>query len=243
MDRNLILEIAYDGSSFYGSQKQLDKRTVQGEIEKLLKSLFKKDIKTTLSGRTDRGVHAINQYLHFNTISTIDILKIEKFLNRALPKDILINKIYEANIDFNVRLNAIKREYIYKIKKEEDRTPFNCKYYCFKNIDKDLLRKELNKFVGEHDFKYFSTKNPIDKSTIKEIYNISVIEKDECIEVKIVGNSFLRGMIRIIMNTIFSVLDGTKEIDFIEKVLNNFGSSKNKRLASPEGLYFSNVFY
>ena len=127
--KNIKIEFRYDGSRYYGFQRQPDKITVQGEIEKILRIVTKEEINLISAGRTDRGVHANHQVSNFYTSSTIPIEKYKYLLTRALPKDIDILSVEEVDENFNARHNAKMREYIYIISWEKN--PFEARYCKF----------------------------------------------------------------------------------------------------------------
>ena len=127
--RNIRLKYRYDGSLFFGFQRQIDKRTVQGEIEKLLEIVLKEKVNMISSGRTDRGVHALIQVSNFLTSSTIPLDKLQYVLNRSLPQDIDIIEIDEVDMQFNSRFDAGKRGYRYIISWDKD--PFKSRYETY----------------------------------------------------------------------------------------------------------------
>ncbi len=247
MKRCFNLIISYDGSKFHGYQKQPNNPNVQGSIEKVLSNLFNLDVSVAAAGRTDRGVHAIGQSLSFSVDTDIDVKNIIRYLNQNINRYIIVNSIKEKPLDFNARLSASFRTYVYKIKGVKEATPFNRDYFTFiKNYDEVTFNKisfELSKIIGEHDFSYFSVKIPESKPT-KKIVKVSRIYKTEDYwEIELKANSFLRGMVRMIIGTIFSVIDGKLEPDFIDKIMQNKYRSSLKFLAPPNGLYLHNVDY
>ena len=115
MQRYFII-FSYDGTNFKGYQKQIKERTVQGELEKALKEINdNKKVEVHASGRTDAGVHAINQKAHFDLVTKITSDKLKKALNSILPNDIYIKKVEEVDDDFHARFNAKGKEYVYLI--------------------------------------------------------------------------------------------------------------------------------
>ena len=172
-EKNIVLRLEYDGSSFAGYQIQPDKRTVQGILENSLQKLFKKKIKTSCSGRTDKGVHALNQVVNFRVKSFLDLNKIKNFLNKMFPDDVKIKSIRYADENFHSRVSAISRVYKYRISFQE-KNAFNARYFAFcKDLKIESFEKEMKKFVGKHNFKYFSTRIPKGHPEVKEIYDIS----------------------------------------------------------------------
>ena len=169
--------VSYDGSQFKGWQIQDDVRTVQGEIEKALSKISKKDISITASGRTDAGVHAENQVFHFD--SDLDI-PWEKALNALLPTDIHIKNITKVSKNFHARFDAISKSYGYKINVEEYNV-FEKDYVLQYNqsLNLESFKYALEMFVGKHDFTSFNkTPKSVISNQIRTISEINIkIEK------------------------------------------------------------------
>ena len=144
---NLKFEIAYDGSTFFGSQKQANKNTVEDELLKAFKNI-NIDTKIVLSGRTDRDVHATGQVFNsFIPDYWEDLEKLKEILNNKLSRAVKIKKISKVNDNFHARFSAKKRVYRYIISSKQT-TPFNDKFVTYvKNIDEDLLKKSLLGFM------------------------------------------------------------------------------------------------
>ena len=242
--RNIKLKYRYDGSLFYGFQRQIDKRTVQGEIEKLLAILLKENINMTSSGRTDRGVHALIQVSNFFTDSTIPAERLRYALNRGLPQDIDILDVEETDKDFNSRFDAKRRGYRYVISWDKD--PFKSRYetYVPKEIDIKRFKDILKPLVGVHDFDNFRMSDCGSKTSVREIYSIEVIPLEEKrIAVDIMGNSFLKSQIRIIIGTALDIYFNVRPENYIEDMLLHPGKDFVKRVAQPNGLYLAKVDY
>lgn len=242
--RNIKIVYSYDGSMFYGSQRQPDKRTVQGEIENLLNIICKEEVNMITSGRTDRGVHALFQVSNFLTTSKIPLSKLEYVLRRGLPMDIELKAIEEVKKDFNSRFDAQKREYTYVISWEKN--PFRHRYetYINQEIDREKFFNILTPLVGVHNFNNFRLSDCDGKSPIREIYSIEVEKIDEKrVAVKILGNSFLKSQIRIIIGIGLEVYFGKKDKNYIKEMLKNPNKQYIKKVAQPNGLYLSNIIY
>lgn len=242
--RNIKIIYSYDGSMFFGSQRQPDKRTVQGEIEALLKIICKEEINLITSGRTDRGVHALFQVSNFLTTSKIPLPKLEYVLRRGLPMDIELKAIEEVEKDFNSRFDAKEREYTYIMSWEKN--PFRYRYetYINQEIDREKFANILKPLIGVHNFNNFRLSDCDGKSSIREIYSIK-IEKinSKSIAVKILGNSFLKSQIRIIIGTGLEIYFGKREEGYIKEMLENPYKQYIKKVAEPNGLYLSNISY
>lgn len=242
--RNIKIVYRYDGSMFYGFQRQPDKRTVQGEIEKLLDVILKEKIDMVSSGRTDRGVHALVQVSNFYTDSTIPLEKLRYVLGRGLPLDIELMDIEEVEEGFNSRFDAKTRGYSYRLSWEKN--PFKSRYetYVNREIVVERFQKILDPLVGVHDFNNFRMSDCGSKTSIREIYSIEVRRVDEKrVSVEILGSSFLKSQIRIIIGTALNIYFENLPANYIEEMLKNPAKKYLKKVAKPNGLYLSQVNY
>lgn len=242
--RNIKITYRYDGSLFFGFQRQPEKRTVQGEIEKLLNVVLKTEIDMISSGRTDRGVHALIQVSNFYTDSPIPLDKLKYVLTRGLPLDIELFDVEEVEENFNSRFDAKSRGYRYIISWERD--PFKSRYETFvnKKIDKERFLEILKPLVGVHDFNNFRLSDCGSKTSVREIYSIDIIEIDSSrIAVDIMGSSFLKSQIRIIIGTALDIYFGIRKEDYIVEMLENPQKKFIRKVAEPYGLYLSKVNY
>ncbi len=233
--------VTYDGSTFSGFQRQPDLMTVQGEIEKALFYLTKEEITIHSSGRTDKGVHAINQTFHFDTLSKIEPNDFARVLRSYLPDSIYLKSSEKVHATFHSRYDSYSKEYVYKLNLGEY-DPIQREYeWNVNDIDVVLLKKELSSIIGTHDFTSF-TKTKEDKIMTRTIFDINVEEKGDYLYISIIGSGFLRYMVRYIIGTVVEIAKGnTKEtlIDFI----NYKNSSEVKWKAPSSGLYLKEVIY
>lgn len=242
--RNIKITYRYDGSLFFGFQRQPEKRTVQGEIEKLLNVVLKTEIDMISSGRTDRGVHALIQVSNFYTDSPIPLDKLKYVLTRGLPLDIELFDVEEVEENFNSRFDAKSRGYRYIISWERD--PFKSRYETFvnKKIDRERFLEILKPLVGVHDFNNFRLSDCGSKTSVREIYSIDIIEIDSSrIAIDIMGSSFLKSQIRIIIGTALDIYFGIRKEDYIVEMLENPQKKFIRKVAEPYGLYLSKVNY
>ncbi len=239
---NKILKctISYDGSKFYGLQIQPDKKTVIGEIQN---ALLKLNIKTgiTHAGRTDRGVHALNQVISFEVPAFWDIKKLKNILNQILMPEIMFKKI-EIKQNFHPRFDAKKRSYRYILSPHTN--PFIDNYITYypNNINISLLQNALNILKGRHDFEYFAKTGSEVDNYIREIYDAYIFEYKNLHIIKITGNGFLRGQIRIIVDFLLKINENRLSLPDLELQLNK-KALINKHLAKPNGLYLERIWY
>ncbi len=236
------LDISYDGTDFFGYQKQDNIRTTQGELERALKKVFNvSEIDTYSSGRTDRYVHAINQVVHFDIETTMNEIAIKESLNTRLPKDIRCINVDIVNDTFHSRYDAVSKEYHYVISKNYNLFERNYKLYV-KNINIEKLEEIKSIFVGKHDF-YSYTKYKEDQNTIREIYSIEVIEKNDDIIIKFVGNGFMRYQVRYLVGAMISYSINKLPKEYLQELLHNNCKEKRIKVAEPKGLYLYCVYY
>lgn len=235
--------VMYDGTMFHGFQYQNDLRTVQEEIEKVLKIVTKKDTKIYPAGRTDTGVHALGQVFHFDYDVKMEEWQIKNALNSRLPNDIYIKNINIVNDDFHARYHALKKTYQYVINLNEF-NPLNknyCYYYKYK-LDIEKMIKASKLFVGEHDFRTF-TKNHKIENTVRTIYNIEFDVQDKVIKINITGNGFLHNMVRIIVAMLIEVGNNRITEEQLLIALKNKNRKFAPKLAPANGLYLVSVEY
>ena len=234
------LLIEYVGTSFIGWQTQKKGKSIQKTIQNVLSNLLKEKISLHGSGRTDKGVHALGQVINFRTSTLLEIDKINNFLNNILPSDVRLLTAWEEKEDFHARFSAKSRTYVYKMLPTSFRDSFKSRYFGFYDLDLDVFQEQMKKFIGRHNFKYFSTKIPIGCPVEKSVNEISFVSGSS-FNVKIKANSFLRGMIRIMIGTSIAVMKGNLAPNFIESALEDPNISEKKRSVDASGLYFTSV--
>lgn len=241
----ILLLVSYDGSNYYGWQKQKSFVSVQEKLEEALSALYRKEISVRGSSRTDTGVHALMQGAVFETENTIPLEKLPYAVNSFLPMDIVVTKAYEVDESFHPQYSVVDKTYHYKILNAPFRVPTLNKYTEFVHykLDIEAMQKACEYFIGEHDFKAFCAAGSDAKTTVRTIYALSVEKQDNIITISVRGNGFLYNMVRIIAGTLVYVgLDKIKPYD-IEKII----LSRNRALAgktlSPNGLTLMEVNY
>lgn len=244
MSRYALL-VHYDGTDFNGFQIQDGGRTIQHELEHAIKILLKEDARVTASGRTDSGVHALGQVIHFDSDTDMDLRKICISLNGILPGDVSVTNCYRVPGDFHSRFSAVSREYLYLIYNYPLRTPF-MKYRAMwinHDFDADYFREAASYLVGEHDFASFCKTISADKGTVRRIESIDVARENELIRITFRANAFLHNMIRIIVGTIVQMYREQREPRYIEAILGGKGREHGGFTAPPYGLYLKQVDY
>ena len=205
-----LLTITYDGGNYAGWQKQVNEKTIQGELENALKILLKEDVNLVGSGRTDSGVSALCQVAHFDT--SVKIENFSKFvysLNGILEKDIKVLDMKET--DLHARFSAKKKTYLYKMYKSNIDLPLKHKSLRIdENTNVEEMKECLSYLAGEHDFKNFCSSGSEVENTVRKIFNTKFVEDydNNDIKIYITGNGFLYKMVRNIVGLLLEVGKG-----------------------------------
>ena len=235
-----LINMSYDGSKFYGYQIQNNKKTVEGEIEKVLSKILNTNINTIASSRTDRGVHALNQYCHFDYDKKIDVKKLKHSMNSLIDKSIYIKKILVVDDNFHARYNVLEKQYIYKINML-DYDPIN-KDYIFqynKKISKELLDIFINKISGFHNFKSFTSDK--DKNSYERNIKVEYKIQNKTLYLIFSSSGFLRYMIRNIVGLLIDINEGKKKIEDIDLIFKSQNRTSCGKCAVPCGLYLNKI--
>ncbi len=243
--KNIKLKLQYEGTNYAGWQRQNDVNTVQENIETALEKLTGEDIKLIASGRTDKGVHAIEQVANFKTRSPIPGEKYKIAVNAFLPDDISILDSEEVGMRFHSRFDAKGKVYKYKVYNgKRPRALYRNFYYHYPyDIDLEKIIEASKYFLGTHDFKSFMARDCSATNTRRTIDTINVKKIDECIEFEIRGNSFLRYMIRIMVGTLLEIGAGKIEIEDLTGIIEGKKRKYAGITAAAHGLYLEKVFY
>ena len=243
-----FMTFSYDGSNFNGYQKQPGKRTIQDEIENVLKEINGGNIVSIYSsGRTDAGVHALNQKAHFVMDIEISPDRLIKGMNSLLPDDIYVKNINMVDDNFHARFNAIGKEYIYKINMGEY-NPLERNYiyqYC-KKLDIIAMERGLKYLEGTHNFKSFTKCDDEIVDYVRKISETSITRDSKDVNkiiITFVGTGFLRYMVRNMVGLLIEIGEGKRKSEDVMDIL----KLEDRRLAGKTapacGLYLRNVFY
>jgi len=237
-----FIEISYDGAMYGGFQIQSNSQTIQGEVEKVFETFFRTAIPLTGASRTDAGVHAMQNFFHFDTDLLIEAKQLYNF-NAMLPSSIAIKNIYSVPEEAHARFDATLRSYVYKIHKQKN--PFlegRSWYYPFP-IDINLMQKATDSLLTYTSFESFSKKNTQVNTFECQISKAYWEETAEEITFHISSNRFLRGMIRGLVGTLLQVGRGQISLERWHEIV----LSKEEQLADfstpAHGLYLSLIQY
>lgn len=246
--KRFLITFSYDGTLFNGYQKQPKLRTIQGEMEKVLKQINdNKKVEIQASGRTDKGVHALNQKAHFDMDVDIDSSKLKMALNSYLPKDIYVKTVEEVDDTFHARYNVQAKEYMYLINMGEfNPLERNYVFQYNKPLDVVEMQRALKYLEGEHDFTSFSCTQDPKENYVRKISQTNLIrdlKNTNKITILFVGTGFLRYMVRNMIGTLIKVGEGKLKAEDIISIIENKNREQAAPTANPEGLYLKNVFY
>ena len=243
-----FMTFSYDGTNFSGYQKQPRMRTVQRVMEDALKEINGgKIVNICASGRTDAGVHAINQKAHFEMDKKLACDKLLKGINSLLPDDVYVKKIEEVSDDFHARFSAIGKEYIYKINMGEyDPIERNYVYQYNKRLDINEMERGLKYLEGEHNYKSFTKTNDEIIDYVRTISQTSIVRDSKDlnkITITFVGTGFMRYMVRNMVGLLIEIGEGKRKAEEIIEILKNENRTLAGKTAPACGLYLRNVFY
>lgn len=255
MERNFLLTIEYDGSDFYGWQKQPGVRTVQGELEAVLSKVCGGPVTLNGTSRTDAGVHALGQRASFKGEYGIPADRIMIAANNILSGgkrladvtgDVRILSVEEKPISFHARFNSRGKKYRYVISNSEEPDIFRRKYcYQIKQpLDIDAMQRAAAYITGTHDFACFqSAGGQIRETTVRTVYSLDVFRQDADIVIEIAGDGFLYNMVRIIAGTLAEVGLGKRKADEVKEILESKQRQRAGHKAPAGGLYLVEVYY
>ena len=241
------LLIEYVGTSFIGWQTQKKGKSIQKTIQNILRNLLKEKIYLYGSGRTDKGVHAIEQSAHFDCKKKIvDTNKLIKSLNYFLNKNkISILKIKQKKNSFHSRFSAKERVYLYLIRNNHSPSMLNHnrEWNIRKNLDINLMKKGAKKLIGTHNFSTFRASNCNSKNPIKTINNIQILKSNKQIKIRIKSQSFLKSQVRSIVGSLKYLSENKWNLKKFEQVFKSKNRKNCAPLAPPHGLYLEKVKY
>ena len=240
--------IAYDGTNFNGFQKQPNGRTVQEEIEKTLTKMANgKEITVFGSGRTDAGVHAMGQVIHFDYPEERPLERMRFALDTQSPEDIAVKEVAIVSEDFHARYLVKEKTYQFRVDIGKPRSPFRRHYasYFPYPIDVEKIQRALPDLLGTHDFTSFCASGSSIEDKVRTIYEakMEVNETGDELLFTFRGNGFLYKMIRILVGTLLKIGNGRLAEDSIPEIIAKKDRNAAGPTAHPEGLYLHEVKY
>ncbi len=237
-----LISISYDGSKFYGFQRLKSYETIQKKIEEALSIINGNKVEIKGAGRTDRGVHALDQKATFSLDINIDRTHLKLALNNLLAPYIYITNVRNVKEDFHPRFNVLKKEYIYKINLGKfNPLLFNYTFEPNYKLDIKKMKKCAKIFKGVHNFKNFTSGERNNYECI--IYDIKFKKVKEILEIKFIGKSFYRYMVRNLVGAMLDVSNNKASLEDIKKALEQPEIKKQFKTAIPNGLYLYKIEY
>lgn len=244
------ITFAYDGTNFSGFQIQPHKRTIEQTLKTIVNRMAKNPqpaISIIGSGRTDAGVHALNQVAHFDFPYHIPEKSMVRALNSQLPLDIIVKKAEIVSHDFHARYNAHKKRYRYRVTQGEFVDPFKRNYTAhFKYpVDISKMNQAAQDLVGTHDFTSFVASGSQAKSNVRTIYEARVYyeEHDNEVIFEFVGNGFLYNQVRIMVALLLEIGSGQRPANDVPRVIAAKDRQEARMTAPASGLYLIDVDY
>lgn len=257
--KRYAIEVQYIGKNYAGSQLQAGKdnqpKTIQSELEKALSTLIpggknpenppnKRQIRTIFSGRTDKGVNAKGQMVHFETDKQIVASRFIHSINGLLPDDISVSSIKEVSSNFHVQKSARKRHYQYVFYNRKQKSAFDQDLMLIKyDLNIERMQKALSYLQGEHDFSAFRSSGSEVPNRVCFIYNVECKKLDDTIVIDIVGNRFLYNMVRAIVGTLLLIEKDNLPPETMKKILEGKDRTKAGKTVNPHGLTLMKVEY
>ncbi|MDP6777103.1 MAG: tRNA pseudouridine(38-40) synthase TruA [Candidatus Latescibacteria bacterium] len=243
MQRNIRLVLEYDGTDFRGWQVQPGQRTVQGELETVLRRLFGGPIRVTAAGRTDAGVHARGQVANFAADSALDLTTIKRAVDALLPDDVSVRSVDCVPPEFNARRDAQRREYAYHVAFERRALGRRYAVWVRGKLDLGAMQRGADSLIGLHDFSSFCVAANEKENRCCRVLECVWERADGGMRLKIAADRFLRAMVRGIAGTLLQVGRGTRDAGDIPGIL----EARNRACAGPtapaHGLFLERVVY
>lgn len=245
MKKNYKMILMYDGTRYYGWQRQPDHDTIQGKLESVLSRMCDQEIEVLGAGRTDAGVHARGMAANAVMDTELSAEEIRDYLNRYLPDDIAVMEVREASPRFHARYNAIGKTYQYTCFNGKVKPVFGRRYVTVleKTPDIERMREAAKLLKGEHDFRNFCVNPRMKKSTVRYVDRIDVERDGDYLYFTFHGTGFLQNMVRIMVGTLLEVGYGNLDLEHIKAVLNAEERQKAGPTAPAQGLCLMQVDY
>lgn len=262
---NIALQLEYNGSYFYGFQKQADRRTIQAELEKALSKFANHDVQVITAGRTDTGVHAINQVVNFTTSAKRELHGWVRGVNALLPDDIAIKKAAIVPDKFNARFDAISRTYFYYLCVRNARLGLLNRQvgWYYASLDIEKMAEACDLLHGRHDFSSFRAADCQANTAIRNMLSCGLqiernniyadmntphgrdtsLDKSIMLRFEFTANAFLYHMVRNLVGALLYVGNGKLSVEGFQELLIARDRKKAPPTFMPDGLYLASVNY
>lgn len=243
--KRMALGITYDGRSWQGWQKQTHGQTIQDTLERALHAFVGKPVDTVCAGRTDSGVHGLNQVIHLDTFVTRSSESWVRGTNAHLPDSISVQWAQAVPSEFHARFSATARAYTYVILNTRVRHPMwqGRAGWVFQPLNVETMQQSADCLIGEHDFSSFRSSQCQAKSPVRTLYELNITQHGARIVVQFRANAFLHHMVRNMMGALVQVGQGREPVDYVKRVLEARDRTQGAPTFAPDGLYLTNVSY
>jgi tRNA pseudouridine38-40 synthase len=243
--KRILLTLEYDGTNYAGWQRQYNGLAVQQVLEEALSTACREKITVTGASRTDAGVHALGQAVHFDTSCSIPPEKFPFVLNTMLPPDIRVHTGREVPADFHARFMTAGKRYTYRIINSRHGSAIrrNDHVHVPVPLDEAAMARAAETLLGEHDFAAFQASGGTAKTTVRTIRKVSLHRMGDEIVLTIEGNAFLYNMVRIIAGTLIEIGQHKRGEDAFTEAFQTMNRLSLGVTAPPHGLELTEVFY
>lgn len=238
-----FLEISYDGTAYHGWQIQNNASSVQQVLNEALSTILRQEVTTIGSGRTDTGVHALNQVVHFDVSADTKVGDLCYKLNRLLPLDISANYLSRVQEDASARFAAVSRSYLYRIHQRKNPFLTHRSYLFNRPLDLMAMNESCEIIKRWMDFESLSKVQTDVNHFNCEIFDARWEEGNGELNFHVSANRFLRGMIRAMVGTMLLVGEGKINLDSFEEILESRDRNKAGRSVPAHGLYLKDIIY
>ena len=241
----IALGVEYDGQGFAGWERQVGRRTVQDAVDTALSSIASEPLRTVCAGRTDAGVHALGQVVHFDTAAERDDRAWVMGVNRELPADVVIHWVRRPGQRFHARFGAYRRHYHYVICNQPQRAALlrHRAAWVYRRLDERRMQAAADYLLGQHDFSAYRASSCQASSPVRTLCRLEVWRHRQQVHIEVCANAFLHHMVRNIAGVLIAVGTGDSPPRWALDVLR----SRDRRCAAvtarPEGLYLRGVEY
>ena len=244
--RNIKIIVEYDGTYYHGWQRQPNDITIQQVLEEKIGTITQEKVTLISSGRTDAGVHAVNQVANFRTESTINTENLLRAINSLLPADIVVKELLDVDETFHARYDAKSKSYFYQIYNSSIRTALyrNYSWHVFYPLDVSAMREALSLLIGTHDFSSFCGADDDAANHVRTVMTADIEQrKDHLIVISLNANGFLRYMVRNVVGTLVDVGRGKITVADFSHIMDAQDRTKAGMTAPPHGLFLKEVWY
>lgn len=241
----MALRVAYDGSTFPGWQTQPNRRAVQDRVEAALSSVAGHAVQTVCAGRTDAGVHALAQVVHFDTAALRPLQAWVRGANASLPPEIAVQQAVDVAPDFHARFGAQRRAYRYLILRASHRQPLltGRTGLVFQPLDTARLAQAAPTLIGQHDFSAFRSSQCQARSPVRCLEQLTVREAGDLLVLELQADAFLHHMVRNIVGALVWIGLGRRPVEWLAEVLAGRDRRQAAPTFAPDGLYLCGVDY